>query len=396
MEKDELLKKCAPHAAVTELCGTVLERIKEEGQTGAERPFLSIITRTVGKRPDGLREVFLCLAGQDCTDFEVLVIGHNISGDSKHGVLQEIDNAPSVLQNKITYHDVTGGTRTTPINSGFSLAKGSYIAILDDDDLVLANWVSAFCSLFAEHNGKVFHSGILKQEYDRIVSVDGSYASTPVGPFRKEYIEAFDHANMLRLNKCPPHSVAFPRWIFHNYGLRFDETLTTTEDWDFIMRAAFLCGVAETGEITGIYRWWREGDSSRTEHNGQEWDVNKSAIEEKFARSYFILPPGGVVDIINLNKELEHKQHEWNVLKNLYDERVICRQKLSEIRAMMDSLSWKVTAPLRLKETLKGNWKPLKHIEELDYHQACVLHDKMQNSRSTKIADKLRRTLKKQ
>lgn len=395
MEKQELLKRCAPHAAVTELSGFVLERLRPEKEAETVRPFFSVITRTVGNRLDCLREVFLCLAAQDCMDFEVLVLGHNLADETRSEVLREIGDAPSIVAPKIAYHDITGGTRTTPINAGFELANGNYISILDDDDLVLANWVSAFYSLFDAHNGKVFHSGAMRQEYDRFMIGDGKTVTTPIGAFEKQYTGAFDHANMLRLNKCPPISVAFPRWIFHNYGLRFDETLTTTEDWDFIMRSAFLCGVAETGEITGIYRWWREGGSSRTEHGGEEWEANKAKIENKFTKSHFILTPKGVQDMVDLNLQMEQKQHEWNVLKNLYDERIFCREKLKEIRAMKDSFSWKITSPLRLREIIKGNWKQLKRIEELDYHQACVLHDKMLNSRSTRVGDRVRRALKK-
>jgi glycosyltransferase involved in cell wall biosynthesis len=395
MNKIEILNQCAPGASVTEICSKVLDAVQLEDRP-QKAPFLSVITRTVGKRLDGLREVFLCLAGQDCMDFEVILLGHNLSYSLKQAVLREIEHAPREIRKKIIYNDVTGGTRTTPINAGFEKALGEYIAILDDDDLVFSNWVSSYYSLFKEHKGKLFHSGVLKQEFETFTDVNGRQASIAIGPYQKEYIGVFNYANMVRTNKCPPFSIAFPRWVFHNCGIRFDETLTTTEDWDYIMRCAFICGVAETGVITGIYRWWCSGYSSRTEHNGDEWRNNQSKIEEKFEHSYFVLPPDGVHDMVELNKRLEQKQHEWNVLKNLYDERVFCRKKLALIRAMKESFSWKITAPLRLKETLKGNWKPLKRIEELDYHRACVLHDKMLNSRSIKIANYFRAKLKKQ
>ncbi len=395
MDNNELLLKIAPNSTASAVCEDVLTHIRPDDGPDMTRPFLSVITRTVGTRLDGLKEVFLCLAGQDCMDFEEIVLGHNLAPEAKAGVLKEIEDAPGALQGKICFHEVSGGTRTTPINVGFQLSRGLYTAILDDDDLVLANWVSAFLSLFESHNGKLFHSGILKQAYDRVERTDGSFFSTPAGPYEKEYVCNFDYTNMMRLNRCPPHSIAFPRWIFHNYGLRFDETLTTTEDWDFIMRAASICGVAETGQTAGIYRWWREGTSSRTEHGAEEWDKNKEIIEDKIRSKFFILPPKGVEDVIDLNRQLERTQHEFNVLKNLYDERVLCGKKLEEIRAMMDSFSWKITAPLRIREIIKGHWKPLRHIETFDYRQACVMHDKMLNSKSTKLADKVRRLLKK-
>jgi glycosyltransferase involved in cell wall biosynthesis len=389
----EFLKKCAPHATVTELYQTVSEHLHNQEEK-EQRPFLSVITRTIANRMDCLREVFLCLAGQECMDFEVLVMGHNLAGEKKECVMREIENAPSMLAGKIYYHDVTGGTRTTPLNMGFQRAKGSYIAILDDDDLPLANWVSAFYSLYGAHNGKIFHTKILKQVYDRVCSASGEGASFAVSMYYKDYMDDFDYANMPRLNKCPPISIAFPRWIYHNYGLYFDESLTTTEDWDFIMRAAFLCGVSETGAVSGIYRWWREGESSRTVHQQTEWDLNQIKIEKKFTSGYYLLPPQGVADVIELNKKLEGKQHECNVLKNLYDERIFCRNELAEIRKMMDSFSWKITAPLRIKGYMTGIWKPLKRLEQMDYHQACRMHDKMLKSKSTQFANRMRKRLK--
>src|SRR5471032_1033194 len=54
-------------------------------------PFLSIITRTQGLRLDTLRDVFLCLSGQSCIDFEHLVMGHRLTPDADRAVQELID-----------------------------------------------------------------------------------------------------------------------------------------------------------------------------------------------------------------------------------------------------------------------------------------------------------------
>jgi hypothetical protein len=199
---------------------------------------------------------------------------------------------------------------------------------------------------------------------------------------------------MLRLNKCPIHSLAFPRWIYHSYGLRFDEKLTTTEDWDFIMRAAFICGVGEKSEVTGIYRWWQNSYSSRVEHDQNEWLLNRNKIEKKFRKLYYVIPPKGVEQMLDVQIELERTQHKLNLMRNAFEERVLCTRKLIAIRDMLNSFSWKLTAPLRLKGYLKGTWKPLRCIEKFDYREACIMHDKMLTSRSTLFANKLRRLVR--
>ena len=42
-------------------------------ETADARPFLSIITRTQGRRPHTLTEVLVCLTAQTDTDFELLL-----------------------------------------------------------------------------------------------------------------------------------------------------------------------------------------------------------------------------------------------------------------------------------------------------------------------------------
>ena len=58
--------------------------------------------------------------------------------------------------------------------------------------------------------------------------------------------------------------------MFHDLGFRFDETLTTTEDWDYLMRVAAVVGVASTSEISSVYRWWPSNES----HVPRTWRTN--------------------------------------------------------------------------------------------------------------------------
>ena len=49
--------------------------VRAEAEDPAPRPFLSVITRTQGRRPDRLREMLLSLAAQTDEDFELLLVG---------------------------------------------------------------------------------------------------------------------------------------------------------------------------------------------------------------------------------------------------------------------------------------------------------------------------------
>ncbi len=107
-------------------------------------------------------------------------------------------------------------------------------------------------------------------------------------------------SNTSSLIFSPPICLAFPREAYHDLGLRFDERLSTCEDWDFLLQAAALCGVADSPEITGVYRWWTHDESSRSIHSEKEWARNYQSIRSKLENTSIILPKGESSRIIEL------------------------------------------------------------------------------------------------
>lgn len=112
-----------------------------QGEKKENSPFLSVIIRTQGKREQGLREALLCLQAQECQDFEILLIAHK--ADEEHGKLIEeiLEDQEEEFRKKIRFFRLNEGTRTTPLNYGFSHAWGKYAAVFDDDDILFSNWV---------------------------------------------------------------------------------------------------------------------------------------------------------------------------------------------------------------------------------------------------------------
>lgn len=264
------------------------------------RPFLSIVTRTQGKRLGNLRDLLLCLTAQTCQDFELLIVTHKAEEAAFFAVKRIAEDLPQSAREKVRVLQCGRGNRTAPLNDGFAAARGHYISILDDDELVFAHWVETFKQLSEKSPGCVLRATSAEQD---IVSTgtrpDGALGYRPTSAITTPYPSTYDLFTHLSENFSPPLSLAFPRVSFQELGIHFDESLDTAEDWDFEMRTAFVCGVESSPQVTGIYRKWCSGESSFAVHSKEEWLRDYNKIVAKHDSEYHIFPPGTVRLIVD-------------------------------------------------------------------------------------------------
>ena len=313
-----------------------------------ERPFLTAVVRTQGRRMHTLRETLLCLGGQTDLDIEVLVIGHRLGPDAIKGVERVIDDQPEQMRRRTRLIRVEDGNRVRPLNVGFAEATGRYIAIVDDDDVPMAHWVETFRKLDRRAPGRVLRTACVRQNV-RSVTVQGRDGLRDEGPPEQPYAKNFDILDHLRMNQSPPVCLAFPRGAFHDLGMRFDESMTTTEDWDFMMRVALLLGVENSPECTGVYRWWVDGESSRTEHDESEWQRNYYAIVRKLDSSPILLPPGSAKrlrQVLNLHEDARTTE------KALRDENAALKLQASELQSRVGHMHEELVA---LQQAIKNS-----------------------------------------
>jgi len=337
-------------------------------------PFLSVITRTQGRRPHTLVEVLTCLAAQTDTDFEVLIMGHRLDPMERSIVDGVVADSPVWLRNKIRHIAVEDGNRTRPLNVGFAAATGDYIAVLDDDDAVFAHWVETFHTLARATPGRVLRAVAVRQAVDS-VAWQGLPGLRAADSPTMLYPTEFDFIGHILQNGSPLMSLAFSRHLLWELGLTFDESLTTTEDWDFLMRCASAVGVGGGTEITSIYRWWNESESSRTAHDKAEWQVNQRRILAKWDAEHFALPPGSVRQIVRLLEEhasfcaeLRRLRHSGiNVCMEASliapDRRLVPHGARAEVKQILESTSWRVSAPLRSLMHALGRGRPLDMVD---------------------------------
>lgn len=270
--------------------------------------FLSIIIRTQGKRIEPLREVFLCLEAQSCQDFEILLMGHRVEAPDTSAVLELIDGLPQDLSNRIAFIEVENGGRSRPLNVALRFVEGDYFVALDDDDLVFDHWVESFVNTARENTGCIVHCGVYTQPWIIEASSSGDYMCS-IDRAWPEYCEPFDSLRQYLENRCPIMSLAFPSFLLNDLGMRFDETLSTNEDWDFFTRATQICRVVESGENTAIYRLWQtRGVASRDVHSPEEWEENRLSVLGKLDARPLMLPNGSASRLSELYREVRQCQ----------------------------------------------------------------------------------------
>lgn len=257
-----------------------------------KRVFASVIMRTQGSRPETLREALLCLYAQSDRDFEVLLIGHKLDAKRRilvEGILEELDPE---FRTQIQFIEVNHGTRTTPINYGFSMASGEYVMVFDDDDLLFEDWISHFHDAARKAPGTLLHVYAYAQKWKVNAEEDGRNAYCAIAAPDAKYCVDFHLIHQLSYNNCPLMTIAFPSAMFHEFGFMYDESLTTTEDWDYIMRMAFICGVTDIRHAGAIYRLWENMENSASIHNQDEWKQNYDTIRKKHKQIPIVLPRG--------------------------------------------------------------------------------------------------------
>lgn len=247
----------------------------------ADAPLISALIRTQGRRNHTLVDLLTALAAQTDDDFEALIVGHQVALADRPALERVVEDAPGFLRRRIRLHYLEGGGRARPLNFGFAQARGRYVAIIDDDDIPFAHWVETYRRLHEKTPGRVLRAVTARQNVVT-VAVNGQAGLRAIGTIERLYPPSFDAVAHLIGNESPTTTLAFPRAAFRDLGLRFDESLTTAEDWDFLLRISAICGVASSDQVAGLYRWWQGGEEcSQTAHGPEEWRDNYLRILRK-------------------------------------------------------------------------------------------------------------------
>lgn len=281
--------------------------------SSTDESFLTVVMRTQGTRSFHLRDALTCLAAQTFDDFHILLMVHtqdlNDEASTVTAIVEEFD---FTFASRVEIVPVTGGGRARPLNVALGRVKSRYLAFLDDDDLVTANWVESFAS--GAKDGAIVRSVAAV----RHVSIPGESHDIPYtteSSLEFRYKLEFDPVHHLWGNETPICTFAVPCRLIETFSLRFDEQLPVLEDWDFLMRCVALAPVRDTREITSIYQMWRNGESSASLHDNSLWQAIQRVLQDRANQRPIVFAAGTTARLIDMCQRLVQHPAEINAVR---------------------------------------------------------------------------------
>jgi GT2 family glycosyltransferase/MoaA/NifB/PqqE/SkfB family radical SAM enzyme/predicted Zn-dependent protease len=210
-------------------------------------PLVSVIVPT-HDRPELLATCLKSILAQTFTRYEVVVV--NDGGREAEEIVAGLNT-----QGNLTYvrH---GGNRglAAARNTGIRLARGRYIAYLDDDDLYYPDHLQTLVDATEGGKYRVVYSDAHRVTQFRI---DGEYVETGR---EVQYSFDFDGERILIENYIPVLCFLHEKSCIEESG-PFDESLKVLEDWDLWIRMSRRQAFRHVPRVTCAFTWREDGSS---------------------------------------------------------------------------------------------------------------------------------------
>ena len=217
---------------------------------------VSVITLTVN-RPQYIVRAVESIRSQTVSDWELIVV-HDGPNPQIEAILREWEKREPRLR---YFHRLQGGNIAEAINFGIRQARGSYIAILDDDDYWrIPEKLSMQIRFLEEHPDYAgCGGGAVCVGQDNVETI--SYLKP----------EADDGIKARALLANPMiHSTALYRADAAWKAGLYDETLAGFQDWDFFLKLGQIGKLYNFPEYFLAYRIWEGGGSFEAQKRNTE------------------------------------------------------------------------------------------------------------------------------
>lgn len=332
----------------------------------SDMPLVSVIIRSMD-RPT-LSDALDSIALQTYANIEVVIV--NAKGADHREVGEWCGRFPLRI-----FSTDKRLKRSLAANFGLDSANGEYFIFLDDDDLFdpdhIANLVET-----------------LNNSKNCLAAYAGVRVENEKGVICGIYNQTFAAARLMAGNFIPIHAVLFKRSLVAQ-GCRFDEDLDSYEDWDFWLQVARKTDFSHTAKVSAVYRT-QFGDSGMSLPLAHHLPLQRQCrliVWEKWwnkwtADDFDCLVTDFRQQLASLQQQLESSAYTENELRYLlaekerlqaeHEERIVTlNQTVSEhneqiaqlkstIAEILNSRSWKLTAPIRF--SILATRKILKYI----------------------------------
>ncbi|MCL6622017.1 MAG: glycosyltransferase [Syntrophobacterales bacterium] len=233
-----------------------------------EPPLISVIVPTYN-RPQMLVEAVESILHQTYPRVEIIVV--NDGGVEVESLVAWLNRTGT-----LTYvrHDRNRGLAAAR-NTGLRLARGKYIAYLDDDDLFYPEHVETLVTALEQSRFRVAYTDACQaariRDRGRWVTVSREVCLS----------HDFDRDSLLVQNLFPVLCVMHERACLEDVGL-FDETLTSHEDWDLWIRLALKEEFLHIRKVTAEYSWCGDG-STMTSRIPEDFVRTLKLIHDRYA-----------------------------------------------------------------------------------------------------------------
>ena len=200
-----------------------------------DRPLVSIIMPTFN-RGDIIAQAIRSVRDQRYTNWELLICDDG-SSDNTFTVVEQFAD-PRILLMKLDHQGAAGAR-----NEGMKQAKGEYFAYLDSDNLWHPSHLEMLVGRLHQHTG---HFCIYAKYID--VVMDGDQYRLKRAKSIEFYFERLAEKNYIDLN-----SFVHRATLYRHFG-GFTSTLARQQDWDLVLKYAFLRDPLYADVFLALYR----------------------------------------------------------------------------------------------------------------------------------------------
>jgi GT2 family glycosyltransferase/radical SAM superfamily enzyme YgiQ (UPF0313 family)/SAM-dependent methyltransferase len=213
----------------------------------SDPPLVSVIVPTYN-RPEMLAPTLQSILNQTYKHYEIIVV--NDCGLDVGSIVDWLNRHKNITYVKHAGNRGLAAAR----NTGIKLARGKYLAYLDDDDLFYPHHLETLVTVLETSDYRIAYTDALRAHQ---VLQKGRYATVKRDLI---YSHDFDADRLMVSNQFPVLCLMHEKACLEKAGL-FDESLTTHEDWDLWIRLSLHENFIHIKKITCEFSWREDGST---------------------------------------------------------------------------------------------------------------------------------------